>query len=167
MCLNPKTIFNNTHCFAVGKSKLSFDVNCGKCDDCRSQKKNEWFLRCYYEFLETQKKGGCTFFLTLTYADEFLPHFDFHYKSFDDGQIVFKYLDSPCFSYSDIHRFIKNLRTIIKRRLGNIKLRYIVFPEYGDTTKRPHYHCLFYLSRNVKDKDFFQCVDGYDNEDAL
>lgn len=164
MCLNPVTISNNTHRFAVGKSKLSFDVPCGKCHDCRSSKKNEWFLRCYKEFQDCQSKGGATYFVTLTYADEFLPHFDIEYKKLVDGKVVYKHLDSPCFSYDDIHSFIKNLRTILKRRFGNIKLRYIVFPEYGDKYRRPHYHCLFYLSRKLANKDFFRCLDGYDND---
>ena len=165
MCLHPKTISNNTYRFVPGKSKLSFDVSCGKCDDCRTHKKNDWFLRCYGEFMKNQAQGGSTFFLTLTYADEFLPHFDLRYKSLENGQIVEKHLNSPCFSYEDIHRFIKTLRQILKRRLGlGIKLRYIIFSEYGEKTQRPHYHCLFYISKRIHSRTFFECVDGYDND---
>lgn len=164
MCLNPISIQNNTHRFAVGKSKLSFNVPCGQCDDCRANKKNEWFLRCYHEFLENKSHHGSTFFLTLTYADEFLPHFDFPYKSFQDGKIVQKHLSSPCFSYDDIHKFINSLRVILKRTFIDVKLRYIIFSEYGEKTQRPHYHCLFFTSRYLTPIQFFRCVDGYDND---
>lgn len=60
-------------------------------------------------------------FLTLTYADENLP---------SNGSI----------SRREMQLFIKRLRKKIRPR----KIRYVYCGEYGDKTKRPHYHALIF-----------------------
>lgn len=161
MCLHPKKFFNPTHSFTPGISKLDVTIPCNKCDECRSIVQNEWFLRCYAEFMQNKANGGVCYFLTLTYADEFLPYFDVDYNSLDGTR---KHLHTSCFSYEHIHTFINTLRKYLKRKFGDIRLKFIIFPEYGSHTKRPHYHCLFWLDRFISSKSFFALIDGYDND---
>lgn len=63
-------------------------------------------------------------FLTLTYDNEHLPY---------AGQLVKKHVQD----------FMKRLRITLERRYEK-RVRYYYVGEYGDTTRRPHYHiCLF------------------------
>lgn len=60
-------------------------------------------------------------FVTLTYNDEHVPK---------DGGLVI----------GDLQRFFKRLR----KRLSPARIRYFACGEYGDQTRRPHYHaCVF------------------------
>lgn len=74
MCLTPIRLRTNTKYFHLGSyKKLYVDVPCGKCVECQQQKKNEWYLRNYYEAEDTWNKGGYILFDTLTYDDAHLP----------------------------------------------------------------------------------------------
>lgn len=66
-----------------------------------------------------------TCFITLTYADEFIPRTD-------------KGLET--LSIRDHQLFLKSLR----RRLPPSSLRYYLIGEYGETTFRPHYHAALF-----------------------
>lgn len=101
----------------TGKGKMS--VPCGKCDACLSNKRKEWYVRCWYELKEAQN----AWFVTLTYDDEHLV--------WSDG--------IPTLSKVDVQLFIKRLR----KSLGT-KLKYYAVGEYGEHFERPHYHILFF-----------------------
>jgi len=62
-----------------------------------------------------------TFFVTLTYSEEFLP---------SDGSV----------SVREMQLYLKRLR----RGMVPRRLRYFVVGEYGDVTQRPHYHLLVF-----------------------
>lgn len=90
---------------------------CGKCIGCRADQSLMWSIRAYHEAqLHNQ---NC--FITLTYSDEYFPH---------DGKI----------DKRELQLFFKRLR----KAIAPTKLRYIACGEYGDTTKRPHYHALIF-----------------------
>lgn len=84
---------------------------------CRLEKSRQWAIRCVHEAQLHQENS----FLTLTYNDDSLPLYNNLQKT-------------------DLQKFFKRLR----KRLGEKKIRYFACGEYGDLTKRPHYHvCLF------------------------
>ncbi|AXH77411.1 MAG: replication initiator protein [Microviridae sp.] len=123
----------------ICKSKITFKqpqtgetitIPCGQCVNCLINKQNGWIIR----LLEEQKNCSSSHFLTLTYDDETLP-ID------DKGQgFVLKH---------ECQLFIKRLRKNYK--VPGIK--YYLVADYGDITKRPHYHCIiFNLPINVNTK---------------
>lgn len=106
-------------------------VPCGKCYLCRAKKASEWTER-----LEVERASHpYTLFGTLTYSDDYLPHFDYDGNGLVDvstGELVpydelkdFLDYDSinfinkrgclPCGSVLDCQRFIKRLRETIRR----------------------------------------------------
>ena len=90
-------------------------IPCGKCEGCRADQSLMWAIRCYHESQGWMK--NC--FLTLTYDDDHLP---------SDGKIV----------KEDLQKFFRALRD------SGTKLRYFACGEYGDQTRRPHYHAIIF-----------------------
>jgi len=93
-------------------------IDCGKCEGCRLKQRRDWAIRMYHE----AKNHEHSSFVTLTYSDQNLPQ---------DGKI----------SKPDCQKFLKRLRKEIDR-----KIRYYIVGEYGDETRRPHYHACFFGS---------------------
>lgn len=93
-------------------------IPCGRCIGCRLEKSRQWAARCVFE--ATKHKDNC--FITLTYSDENLPFG----KSLDPYHL---------------EKFWKRLR----KKLGpDHKIKYFAAGEYGETTKRPHYHAIVF-----------------------
>lgn len=90
-------------------------VRCGQCIGCRLYRSFEWGVRMVHE--SKMYDHNCS--LTLTYDDEHLP---------ENGSLL----------ASDHQKFIKRLR----KRYGF--LRFFHAGEYGENTKRPHYHTLLF-----------------------
>lgn len=109
-------------------------VPCGKCYACLSRRRNDWSIRCQ----EERKNSASCFFLTLTYAEEFLPQ----------GANVSK---------RDVQLFLKRLRRGIDRTYNCdvrkediLKLKYVLVSEYGPNgTERPHYHALVFFNKPI------------------
>lgn len=137
MCLQPRTILNRSHHFDETKPQYLV-VPCGRCDECRRKKQNEWFVRCFYEWHSNPHR---TYFYTLTYNQEHLP----------------KYLGVPHFSKRDIQLFIKRLRYELSGY--GCKLRYMICSEFGELYHRPHYHALFYISEDIHPARFYKIVE--------
>lgn len=164
MCLQPIQIINKTRSYIPEGSKVFQSVPCGSCSDCKSRQQDDWYIRAFFEWKRCQKKGGATWFVTLTYADEFLPHYE------DEG------FSFPCFCYEHILSFRKLLRQSLKRHLFNKKieiykkrhnvkrvprdvrkelnswsdtkmqgLRFVICSEFGGEKGRPHYHGLLFV----------------------
>lgn len=91
-------------------------IDCGKCEGCRARARTDWAVRIYHETQSWDR--NC--FITLTYDDEHLP---------DDKKI----------RKDDIQNFIKRLR-----RQSDRKIRYYAVGEYGEKTRRPHYHAIIF-----------------------
>lgn len=122
-CINPVTIKKNLDpkLFPNG-----LQVPCGKCIQCRIQKRSEWSIRCLHEL----DNHADSVFVTLTYTDDNIP-------------------DNNSLRYQDLCLFFKRLR----KNLGDRKIRYFACGEYGSDTNRPHYHAIIFgLSLRESDK---------------
>lgn len=93
------------------------EFGCGKCDACRLRRRREWSARLMLEAALHQ--SNC--FVTLTYDNDNLP---------EDRSV------QP----SHVQLWLKRLRA----RVHPTAIRYYVVGEYGDHTKRPHYHAVLY-----------------------
>lgn len=93
---------------------------CGACIGCRLDKASEWGAR----IMQESQFHKFNAFLTLTIDDE----------NMNDKHEV-----SP----RDLQLFMKKLRKWVKKKHG-VNVRFVAVGEYGDQTKRAHYHvCLF------------------------
>lgn len=108
-----------------GFSDMHLQVPCGKCIGCRADQALMWSIRAYHE--STLHDKSC--FVTLTYDDAHLPA---------DGKI----------SKDDLQRFFKRLRKDYPPR----SIRYIACGEYGEQTRRPHYHAILFGEDFLDDK---------------
>lgn len=138
-CLKPVTL------------KSGIVVPCGKCELCRSDKRNEWSVRLAIHL------ENCQFmpmFLTLTYDNDHLPYNCLDYgtknfeifssKDFEDVPEMSRYWYplTPTLHRKDISAFLK----AYKRKYGllNDEFQYFGCGEYGGLIGRPHYHLLFF-----------------------
>lgn len=105
--------------FTLRKSEALLDmpltVPCGKCAGCRADQALMWSVRCYHESTQHAKNS----FVTLTYDDDNLPA---------DGKI----------DKRDLQLFFKRVRK------AGLKFRYFACGEYGEKTRRPHYHAIIF-----------------------
>lgn len=99
----------------ASKEYASFKLPCGKCLECRLEYARTWAIRCVHEAQMHEKNA----FITLTYSDEHLP--------------------GPKLVYSDFQKFMKKLR-----KLSDSPVGVFVAGEYGEKTKRPHWHCIVF-----------------------
>ena len=100
--------------------KQDITVNCGKCLNCKQNKKREYSIRAVQDFAE--KKN--IYFATLTYNNE--------------NAIATK--DGLTISKTHAKNYIKRVRQQMRRDGINEKLSYFMSGEYGAQTQRPHYH---------------------------
>ncbi len=92
-------------------------VPCGRCIGCRLERSRQWAVRCMHE--ASLYEDNC--FVTLTYANEYLP----------PGGSLLK---------SDFQKFMKRLR----KRFSDRVIRFYHCGEYGETSGRAHYHALLF-----------------------
>lgn len=137
MCISPMNIINRSNHFDPVSDKFRMLVPCGKCAECRSLYQNEWFIRCYYEWLHSSK---LTLFYTLTFDQDNLP----------------TYYGIPCFEKRHVQLFLKRLRFRLDKK--GIKLKYMITSEYGSLRGRPHYHALFFLDSVITGYSFMRLV---------
>lgn len=91
------------------------EVACGQCIGCRLERSRNWAVRIMCE----AQMHSANSFVTLTYDDDHLPY---------DGSL----------NYVHVQLFMHRMR----KRVG--AFRFFNAGEYGDITRRPHYHmCLF------------------------
>jgi hypothetical protein len=101
-------------------TRIKIAIPCGKCIGCRMSKAQDWAVRCLHE----KKMWPESCFVTLTYADEWLP---------SGGSLVLR----------DLQLFMKRLRFKRKASASN-PIRYFIGGEYGEQNGRPHYHALLF-----------------------
>lgn len=97
--------------------RTSLRLPCGQCIGCRLAYSAEWAARLMHESQMHEHSS----FVTLTYNDQFLP-------------------ENGALNYDHITKFMKRLR----KALGDTKIRFYMAPEYGDKSKRPHYHIIIF-----------------------
>lgn len=115
-----------------GVERNGFELPCGVCFGCKMERARQWSVRCQHEAQQWDNSS----FVTLTYDDDHLPW----HGSLDTNAL---------------QRFLKRLRWA----LSGVQtapdsdfrpIRYFACGEYGETTKRAHYHLLLY---NVRFED--------------
>ena len=100
-------------------------VPCGSCPNCRMKYRKQMAVRIMMEQLI--EKPVHSYFLTLTYAPDFIPQVN----------------GRNCFSKEHITTFLDSLRN--KVSLRGFTLRMFLTCEYGEEGYRPHYHALIFL----------------------
>jgi len=130
-CYKPLTAWRSRKLNEKGKRGITFDLSkglsdhplsiaCGSCTGCRLERSRQWALRCVHE--ASLYEDNC--FVTLTYEDQYLKN-------------------DRSLSIRDTQLFLKRLR----KEFSSRKVRFFLCGEYGEGTKRPHYHaCLFNLA---------------------
>lgn len=155
-CEHPKLVFNQY----LGRF---IQVPCRTCNTCKLRHSNEWVHR-----LDTERrKFPYCFFVTLTYDAEHLPRASateignyFHFQSdlcdvdftiskndLTPSEIDYwrKNSDFGYLDKQDVILFHKRLRQSVNQINKNEKVLYYTVGEYGPTTLRPHFHCLYFL----------------------
>lgn len=128
---------------ATGKRAIVFKINgshsgvklkipCGQCVGCRLERSRQWAMRCLHE----NKLHEVSCFLTLTYDDDHLP---------EGGTLVKR----------DLQLFMKRLRK------AKGKVRFYACGEYGDRTRRPHYHVLLFGCHFADKRKIRETKAGY------
>lgn len=133
MCLSPITIPNKKYRLDLMRNpQMWIQVPCGKCSECRKRKANDYMARSYAQYKDTLDKFGFSFFDTLTYNNDCVPH----------------YKGMLCFNTAHIRNFLKRLRIMLQRAGYDVKgnLKYYCASEYGGRTHRPHYHIIFFVT---------------------
>lgn len=159
MCLNPLTIRNPTKVIHTGGGHLlQMQVPCGVCAQCLQAKRNEWYVRTYYEMQRTFSLNGYVLFDTLTYDDEHLPMIS---NYIDIKKYGIK--DFSCFDHKHFKLFLKRLRRRIshKYKIKKNAFRYFLTTEYGEDdryTHRPHHHILFFVYVKIDPLEFSQLI---------
>lgn len=142
----------------LGELKLP----CGRCIGCRLQYSRLWADRLVMEL----QNHDSAYFITLTYSDEYI-------NNSDDGTVRRFYSDpetgeaklSLSLCKADLQKFWKRLR----KEFPDDHIRYFACGEYGDHTKRPHYHAIIY-GLHLDDLKFYKMSslqDKYYNSPRL
>lgn len=110
MCTSPIKIKNGSRRYRDGIDKMFFRVPCGHCKECIERKKDDWFVRAYFEYLRVKKVGGRVFFPTFTFNQEHLP-------VWKDDNFIFngKPFQCPVFDPLQVKRFRDKLRVYLSR----------------------------------------------------
>lgn len=110
-------------------SGVAMKVPCGQCIGCKLERSRQWAMRCMQE----KRMFVDSAFLTLTYDEKHLP---------SGGTLVKR----------DLQLFMKRLRFSrpsllqagLKYQDRPVGLRFYACGEYGETSRRPHYHVLLF-----------------------
>lgn len=109
-----------------GYSDLPIEVPCGSCIGCRLARSQEWAMRCHHE--ASLYDYNC--FVTLTYSPSSLP-------------------SPPTVSVRPVQLFLR-----LRKKYGS-GIRFFACGEYGETTRRPHYHLLVF-NHHFGDQKFWK-----------
>ena len=151
MCLNPITIQNNRLDYDRFVHKKYLQVPCGECDECRKQRIQQFATRLTFENYATIKAGGHNVFLTFSYNNAHLPYLC--YGGYGYKEAV------KCFDSKHILYLLRALHRHYAKK--GLKFKHFVCSEYGDTTKRPHYHGLFNLPAEIDPLEFAERARKY------
>lgn len=117
-------------------------VPCGKCYGCMRTRCNSWVFRHLLQL----KKCNTALFLTLTYNDDNLPINPDGTKHFDK---------------THLQKYLKRIRKYLSSYYPDVKIKYHVASEYGDSFQRPHYHLILYDYPNT-DADRLRLAELWD-----
>lgn len=111
-------------------------IGCGKCPACLMHKQQVVALRLGYDL----RSPRCldSLFVTLTYDDE---HLERDVVDTNTGEIY----PLPSVNPETIRNYLKRVRKSLDYDATINKLAFYLSAEYGDITKRPHYHAIMYI----------------------
>lgn len=121
-------------CFKLSNALRPYQpiaVPCGRCIGCRLERSRQWAIRCLHEKQLHEDNS----FITLTYSE--VP---------PGGTLIKR----------DFQLFMKRLR----KHFAPKRVSYFHCGEYGETTRRPHYHAILFGVRFVDQKPFSRAADG-------
>jgi hypothetical protein len=114
------------------------DVDCGVCYPCRHRRLVEWCYRLQKE----DARSRSSFFVTLTYSPEKVPLSPNGFMTLEKGSVL--NLDkSVKVQKTSVQLFMKRLRKS-HANYSDDKIKFWMVGEYGDISKRPHYHMLIF-----------------------
>lgn len=130
-CYHPLQAYRSLVRSNNGKSTITFKkseghpflpvkIACGQCIGCRIDRSKQWAVRCMHEASLYENNS----FITLTYSNKHLPW---------DQSLKKKHFQN----------FMKALRREYPRDKSD-NIRYYHCGEYGERTKRPHYHAILF-----------------------
>lgn len=131
-----------------GNQVATYLVPCGQCSGCRADRAHGWSDRLMMESLyQGSERTWC---VTLTYDDEHLPGRD---RLVLDRETLQPCV-TGCLDLDDVSSWIKRLRSA----LNQSGIRFYAAGEYGDNTRRPHYHVILFA--DIPDARSVKPVDG-------
>lgn len=131
------------------KQFVPFKLPCGKCIECRLEYARNWAVRCVHE--AKVHEDNC--FITLTYSDDKLtsPKLDYsHFQNFMKRLRDMRFCELLDSLFPNCDRDAQRLlwRALPKERkkelYGTIEIGFFCTGEYGDKTKRPHWHAILF-----------------------
>lgn len=134
MCVCPISVKNNKLDYDPLVDRLYNYVPCGHCYECLESIKQGYETRSIFEFYHTKKIGGCSFYVTLTYSNKYVPKLP--------GS------DVMCGSKTHLQKWFKLLRKMLP------EFKYFFTLEYGSKHFRPHYHGIFFISKYISPDEF-------------
>ncbi|MEM3715172.1 MAG: hypothetical protein QXF82_09530, partial [Nitrososphaeria archaeon] len=108
-------------------------IPCGNCTECRQVYRTGWRIRLQHDLEHYTKKGWKIGFFTLTYNQDNLPLLPYNLLNNPNDSV-------PCFNRIHARSFIDNLRKWLWKHYNITNIRYLIASEYGENTRRPHYH---------------------------
>lgn len=141
MCLNPIKIRNKGY-YRLGGMPF-VEVPCGKCEECRSTKQIDYFVRAWSIFRSLPASWSC-WFSTFTFNDDNIPKSRVMAVENAETKCIG---ETICFDHRLLHRFCKSYRQFYRRDLRLPPPQMLFTCEYGETTLRPHYHAIIFLPR--------------------
>lgn len=149
-------IKNRTNFFDPSRTKLVNEILNPVMFHSKRMKIENYENRLYFEFLNTQKKNGSTFFYTLTYNDKSVPKYDGH----------------NVFNYDDLRDLLNGAFVKMLLRKYHCHMKYFVGSELGEGAGKrgyannPHYHCLFFVVPEfgydvISPEDFKGLIEDY------
>lgn len=120
-------------CTALWSHPAHGPVKCGQCVECRLAYSREWAIRITHE----QMMHSTSCMLNLTYNDDNLP------------------------AYGQLHK--RHLQLFFKKlRKAGYKFKYVACGEYGEKTRRPHFHIALFGVDFSDDRVLFGRAAGGD-----
>lgn len=118
------------------------ELPCGHCELCQKSRSRDWIIRIEkaFEAFKNNHKNTFSYFVTWTYADEFLPL---------SPTSRMPTLDKQTFRH--MFNTIKNTE-----ELTAVDFQYYAVGEYGDLSARPHYHGIVFTSKPIDWQHYWQ-----------
>lgn len=142
MCSSPLHILNPKKYKNAVCDRNILEVPCGHCKECFDSRRNGFFIRMYFEYLDCLFKGGFAYFLTLTYRESSI-------NRLPTGE--------RCYRHDDVKNYLKLIRVHLQRDYGiesKDAVRYFCCSEFGEDRHRPHYHIIFFVTPPVPIRTF-------------